>query len=72
MNGINLIIDFDSTFVKVETLDLLAEICFNNDANKSQKIKNISMTYFPKLLNQDRMALKSIIGINIVKGFLES
>jgi len=42
MNGINLIIDFDSTFVKVETLDLLAEICFNNYANKSQKIKNIS------------------------------
>ena len=42
MNHINLIIDFDSTFVKVETLDLLAEICFNNDTNKSQKIKNIS------------------------------
>ena len=41
MNNINLIIDFDSTFVKVETLDILAAICFEKDSNKTEKINAI-------------------------------
>lgn len=35
------IIDFDSTFTQVETLDVLAEICLSNDPLKNEKIKKI-------------------------------
>ena len=42
MNNFKLIIDFDSTFVKVETLDILADICLNNNTNKIKKIKSIT------------------------------
>ena len=42
MNNFKLIIDFDSTFVKVETLDVLADICLNNNTNKIKKIKSIT------------------------------
>lgn len=35
------IIDFDSTFAQVETLDVLAEICLKNDPLKNEKIKKI-------------------------------
>ncbi len=35
------IIDFDSTFIQVETLDILAEICLSNDPKKESKIKEI-------------------------------
>ena len=41
MKNINLIIDFDSTFVKVETLDVLAHISSNN-TNKNKIIHEIS------------------------------
>ena len=41
MNNINLIIDFDSTFIKLETLDALAEISLNNNANKKLIINKI-------------------------------
>ena len=34
MKNINLIIDFDSTFIKLETLDALAEISLQNNSNK--------------------------------------
>lgn len=36
------IIDFDSTFTQVETLDVLAEICLRNDPKKEEKMKTIS------------------------------
>ena len=42
MKNINLIIDFDSTFVKVETLDVLAEVCFDNTTDKGSKIDAIT------------------------------
>ena len=42
MDHFKLIIDFDSTFVKVETLDILAEVCFENDADKNSKIDAIT------------------------------
>jgi len=42
MNNFKLIIDFDSTFVKVETLDILADICLNNNTNEISKIKRIT------------------------------
>ena len=42
MNHFNLIIDFDSTFVKVETLDILAEVCFEKGADKTSKINTIT------------------------------
>ena len=35
------IIDFDSTFIQVETLDILAEICLRNDPKKKEKIREI-------------------------------
>ena len=38
MNHFKLIIDFDSTFVKVETLDILAEVCFEKEVDKISKI----------------------------------
>ena len=42
MNHFKLIIDFDSTFVKVETLDILAEVCFEKEADKISKINAIT------------------------------
>ena len=42
MNNINLIIDFDSTFIKLETLDALANISLNNTADKNNTIKEIT------------------------------
>ncbi len=43
------ILDFDSTFIKIEALDLLAEICLANDKNKVQKLIEF------KKLTQDAM-----------------
>ncbi|MBI45232.1 MAG: hypothetical protein CMG66_03600 [Candidatus Marinimicrobia bacterium] len=40
--NINLLIDFDSTFVKVETLDILAEVCFGSDSNAVNNINDIT------------------------------
>lgn len=37
-----IIIDFDSTFIKVETLDELAKIILENDVNQESKIKKIT------------------------------
>ena len=37
----SLIIDFDSTFIKVETIDELARIILNNDSEKDDKLKLI-------------------------------
>ncbi len=42
MNNINLIIDFDSTFIKLETLDALAKISLNNKKNKNNVIAEIA------------------------------
>ena len=42
MNHFKLIIDFDSTFVKVETLDILAAICLEDNIKKIDKIKWIT------------------------------
>ncbi len=36
------IIDFDSTFTQVETLDILAEICLKNDPKREEKAKIIA------------------------------
>jgi len=41
LNGKNLFIDFDSTFVKVETIDELAKVSLENDPNKNTKINLI-------------------------------
>ena len=42
-----LFIDFDSTFIKLETLDELAKLTLKNDVNKDEKIKKIiSITNF--------------------------
>ena len=40
-NGKNLFIDFDSTFVKVETIDELASVSLQNDPDKDTKINLI-------------------------------
>ena len=42
MNNINLIIDFDSTFIKLETLDAIANISLNNTADKNNTIREIT------------------------------
>ena len=42
MKNINLIIDFDSTFVKVETLDVLSKISLRNNPNKKHIINEIT------------------------------
>ena len=45
LNGKILFIDFDSTFVKVETIDELADVSLENDLNKKEEIniiKNIT------------------------------
>ena len=42
MKNINLIIDFDSTFIKLETLDALAEISLQNNSNKKSIIEDIT------------------------------
>ena len=42
LSGKSLFIDFDSTFVKVETIDEIARITLQNDPDKDQKIKRIS------------------------------
>ena len=34
----SLIFDFDSTFVKIETIDLLAELSLKDDSNAKEKI----------------------------------
>ena len=41
LNGKILFIDFDSTFVKVETIDELADVSLKNDINKEEKINII-------------------------------
>ena len=38
----SLIFDFDSTFVKIETIDLLAELSLKDDSNAKEKISQIS------------------------------
>ena len=38
----NIVIDFDSTFVKLEGLEVLAEICLSNDPDKDLKVKQIA------------------------------
>ena len=40
-NKINLIIDFDSTFVKVETIEILADFSLSNKSNKIQILNQI-------------------------------
>ena len=42
LSGKSLFIDFDSTFVKVETIDEIASVTLQNDSEKDQKIKRIS------------------------------
>ncbi len=42
MDNQTFIIDFDSTFVSVESLDLLATISLDGRANKDQKVKQIA------------------------------
>ena len=42
LNGKSLFIDFDSTFVRVETIDEIARITLQNDPDRDQKIKRIS------------------------------
>ena len=42
LNGKSLFIDFDSTFVKVETIDEIARLTLETDSNKDEKIKLIS------------------------------
>ena len=41
LNGKTLFIDFDSTFVKIETIDELAKITLKNDDEKESKLHNI-------------------------------
>ncbi len=41
MNNITLLIDFDSTFVSVESLDMLAEIVLENRKDKESIVKDI-------------------------------
>ena len=42
IKNINLIIDFDSTFIKLETLDTLADISLNNNKNKEGIIREVT------------------------------
>jgi D-3-phosphoglycerate dehydrogenase len=42
LNNKILIFDFDSTFIQVETLDVLAELVLKHDNEKSKKLKKIS------------------------------
>ena len=42
LNGKSLFIDFDSTFVKVETIDEIARITLQDNADKDQIVKKIS------------------------------
>ena len=42
LNGKALFIDFDSTFVKIETIDELAKLTLQNDPDKDSKIDLIS------------------------------
>ena len=42
LNGKSLFIDFDSTFVKVETIDEIAKLTLESDPNKQDKVKLIS------------------------------
>ncbi len=44
-NKINLIIDFDSTFIKVETIEILADFSLSNKSNKIQ-ILNRNKRYY--------------------------
>lgn len=41
-NGKNFIIDFDSTFVKIESLDLLASIALNGRPDQEERVSKIS------------------------------
>ena len=41
LNGKTLFIDFDSTFVKIETVDELAKITLKNDVEKESKLHRI-------------------------------
>tara|TARA_B100002052_G_scaffold96094_1_gene88740 strand:- start:386 stop:1081 length:696 start_codon:yes stop_codon:yes gene_type:complete len=58
--NINLLIDFDSTFVTVETLDILADICLNNDLDKINKIKSITDMAMDGKIPFDKALLKRI------------
>ena len=42
LNGKSLFIDFDSTFVKVETIDEIAKLTLDSDPKKQDKVKLIS------------------------------
>ena len=42
LNGKSLFIDFDSTFVKVETIDEIARITLQDNPNKNHIVKKIS------------------------------
>ena len=42
LNGKSLFIDFDSTFVKVETIDEIARISLQDNPDKDQVLKKIS------------------------------
>jgi len=65
MNNFKLIIDFDSTFVKVETLDILAEVCFGSKSSEINAITNITNKAmngeisFDKALNKRIKILKA-------------
>ena len=68
-----LIFDFDSTFIQVETLDVLAELILKNDAEKSIKLKQISDVTngamngeidFPTAL-KNRLQILSITKLNV-------
>ena len=57
-NNINLLIDFDSTFVTLESLDLISQLSLQNNKNKISKIMQITNKAmvgeipFSKALNQ--------------------
>ena len=48
------IVDFDSTFIQIESLDELAKISLENDKNKEDKIQTIQ--YYTNLVSEDKMS----------------
>ena len=75
LNGKSLFIDFDSTFVKVETIDEIARITLQDNPDKDQIVKKISditnqamsgQMDFPTALEQ-RLQILSITGKTISK-----
>ena len=71
MKNFNLLIDFDSTFIKDESLELISQISIKNSKEKLQSIKDITNQAMNGEISFDQALNKRIELLNANKTHIE-